>query len=248
MKDFLKNCLAIFVIYAAMIAFMSMMSIAAFGQEIEGPVINIQAPAKVKAGQIVWIKTEGSRFDDIVWKSGAPDHAWSLSEDKRTCMFQSMDAGKFLFIVAVSKNNRVDVACFQIELTGGSEPQPNPPQPGPDNDPSPGSAFSVTIRNLLKQHVPQASLSKHARKLSEQIRNLCNGISTNKDRYNPRTAREAFVKRNRTVIGEDIGSWKFFSDAMAVEVKKEVGDNPTLNDLVRAWNQVADALEKEGMK
>lgn len=224
----------------------------AFAQD-DGPVIAVQAPTSVTAGQIVWIKTEGTIADDLAWRTQAPAHSWNLADDKRSAMFQTVDGDRdYLFVIAACRNNKIDIKFFVIKVTGGCTPSPNPPQPGPDvpspgpnpspnPSPTPSTDFSRTVKRLAEENLPSSERSR-CKSLSESIESLCSRIMATQSDWSPRSAREAFRRNNATALGAAAGQWGVFSDRLSGEIGRIMPTTITVADQVDVWRQVASGL------
>lgn len=220
------------------------------------PVARITAPASVPAGQVVWIRSDGSVADDYAWYTSAPAHTYNVSDDKRSITFQSVEPKSYLFVLSVVKDNKIATTGMLIAVGGGTPV--NPPQPGPEPFPSPGpnpspspapnptpsTTLAEAAKMLCEQHVPKSSRS-NARRLSGVITALTSEVSAVPSSWTPRRFMEELRVRDRIVLDGDKSNWIEWSKEISGLIGAAMRDDPeNVQNLVSLWRQVAQGLNE----
>ena len=197
----------------------------------------IDGPTTVAAGELVEIRAD-SEVGTVAWGVVQP------------LKYRTYEAGKVV-VFAAPQSGRVELVCFVavatndgkilldskrhvVTVQGGPTP-PVPPQPNPPN-PAP-SEFG--LREIALRTAPatgRASVANNYRSVAR----WASETSATIDAMNAETKR-----RNQASVGAGNQEWAAFSSAIGKRLADlyEAGRVTTLDQHVRAWQEIASGLE-----
>lgn len=187
----------------------------------------IKAPEKVKVGQLVTLDVSGSTASTFSWQVIPPTENFRVIEGGKEAVFSSQVGGDYLFVVAVGKDDTVDVQVHKVTVTGG--------QPQPTDD------FATKVAAWCEK-VESPTKRDDALKLAQSFSSVSAIIS---DTMTPADIVEATKKSNRDALGSNLDHWVPFLESLQAELKAQ-NDAGKLQDTAAhaaMWRAIADGLK-----
>jgi len=187
----------------------------------------LKAPDKVKVGQLVTLDVSASTANTYSWKVIPPTENFRVIEGGKEAVFSSQTGGDYVFVIAVAKDDTVDVHVHTIKVTGGQ------PQPGDD---------LVTKVASWCEKVESPTKRDDALKLAQSFSSVSAVIS---ETMTPADIVEATKKSNRDALGDNVEQWVPFLEGLQAELKTlaEAGKLEDTAAHAAMWRSIADGLK-----
>lgn len=199
----------------------------------------IEAPEKVKIGDLVVLDATKSKGDNHTWIVDEKAQGRTISFG-RHLVFAIGTPGKYTFILILADTDaNIDYARHTVTVGSGdiSDPKPDPPTDPEPDPPTPSNVYEVSKAGAQRLNDPQT-----ARALYDSLANLVRGppASTEELRIKVQDAvAQVLLNRPRESQQKDwLREWR-------IPVSEELGKNPEryLEGLREAAQGLADTLQ-----
>lgn len=190
--------------------------------------IVIDAPSKVKAGDLVVLSVEGSKAASFKWIVKPSTNNFLVIDGGKRAVFSSGIAGKFSFVIACANGDTVDVLIHEIIVTGNNVSNP------------------LSGKIAMWCETIQSTEKKTEALLLAQSFNSVASIMATDNLVTPKQIAEATKESNRLALGENLTKWNSFRDALAFELKAMLdgGKLSTPAEHIVVWKQIAEGLKE----
>lgn len=217
----------------------------------------MNGPTEIPAGRLAIFSVSVPAEGQATWKVFCPESSGLAQEDvavvvenHQRLIFASPFPGKYIIVVAVAGNNRLDLWDHVLVVTAPSpppEPGPGPePNPGPGPGPSPPDLqWSDWAKRTADATVRRPFRDEEGTRIASAFRKVAERVVKG-EITDERSAREMLRREVRAALGslEAITRWKAFSDALDEKLDSVSSEGIKLTDYVRLWTAIADGLEK----
>lgn len=186
----------------------------------------IDAPDKVKAGDLVVLSVEGSNAASFEWKILPSTNNFLVIDEGRRAVFSCGEAAEFIFIVAAAKDNKVRVECHKLVVTG-------PPQVA--------NGIESVIAALCDR-VDSPAKRDDALLLSQSFEGVASAME--EGTWTPLDIAKATKRANKKALGDREANWQPFAAGLSKALKQmaEEGKLNTTEAHIEVWQQIAAAL------
>lgn len=200
-----------------------------------GGLVEIVAPDKVKAGDLVILAADGDA-DSFSWQVIPATDNFLQIDDGRRAVFSSGSPGKFMFVLAVAKDGKVEVKTHTIQVGGGV--------PAPTPTPQPTDALSMKIAAWCEA-VDSPTKRDDALKLSQSFISVAATISSGAIKT-PQEILEVTKTANRVALGDaGVQAWAPFLESLRAELNA-LGKAGKLDDAdahAELWRAIGEGLK-----
>jgi hypothetical protein len=200
--------------------------------------VEIVAPDKVKPGELVVLAADGDATSFSWQVIPATDNFLQIDGGRRA-VFSSGSSGKFMFVLAVAKDGKVEVKTHTIQV-GVSGPSPTP---GPTPTPQPTDDFAMRVVAWCEA-VDSPTKRDDALKLSQSFISVAATISSGVIKT-PGEILEVTKTANRAALGDaGVQAWAPFLESLRAELNA-MGKAGKLDDAdahAELWQAIGDAL------
>ncbi len=200
--------------------------------------VEIVAPDKVKPGELVVLAADGDATSFSWQVIPATDNFLQIDGGRRA-VFSSGSPGKFMFVLAVAKDGKVEVKTHTIQVGVGSPA----PTPGPTPTPGPANDFSMKVVSWCEA-VESPTKRDDALKLSQSFISVAATISSGVIKT-PDEILEVTKTANRAALGDAGGQvWAPFLESLRAELNA-MGKAGKLDDAdahAEMWRAIGEAL------
>ncbi len=201
-----------------------------------GAEVNIQAPAKVKIGDLIILdlsESIGTGFDYKV--EPVPPGLQTFNDGRVIICGTGNKNVTYTFMVSCALDNDSDIGIHKIKVTGSQAPGP-PPEPGKN--------IVAKVKDwVVDVKAPNKRID--AIRLAQSFASVA--IIIEQDMFNtPAELVQATSTSNRDALGTNIENWKPLLDSLMQELKAmaKLGKLSTVKDHAQVWKEVAQGLRE----
>lgn len=189
-----------------------------------GPVIQLEAPRKCKAGDLVVFDARASKVGgDLLWAIVPETGNFVVADNTKRAFFSHYGAGEFLIIISGASGDVPLQHIHRITVKGGA-----------------GGGGVAGLVSIWFRDVPKyEGRDRDTVKLSQVFLTLA------QTDIPPAQMLAAAVKANTEALGSNLDHWKLFLDKLGAYVDLQVADGKlkTVSDYRSLWTSIGRALD-----
>lgn len=186
----------------------------------------VEAPDKVKVGELVVIDCSKSEADDFSWEVVPATKNFMVIDDGKRAVFSHGASGEFMFIIGISHKGKVHVKTHTIKVVGGV---------------TPSDGLATKIQSWCDK-VQSPTKRDDALRLAQSFSSVSVILD---DADGPLEIVQATKRSNENALGTKIGAWEPFFLDLRDELKRRASEGK-LNDAEshrKLWLEISDGLE-----
>lgn len=197
--------------------------------DVEDISLVVEAPTKVKIGDLVVLSVEKSNAVSFEWIVLPSTDNFLVIDEGRRAVFSCGESGEFIFIVACAKGDDVRVKYHKLVVTG-------PPKPE-------DGIKSVIV--ALCDRVESQSKRDDVLKLAQSFSSVAAAMAQGGN-WTPVDIAKATKISNQDALGERLTDWNPFAEGLAKTLQQmnSEGKLVTTEDHIAVWRKIADALRE----